>query len=204
MGRLTFIDGLRGVALILMVLNHTSRDWMDGAVMGWSRYYLVYGSLLFPAAIFLFLAGFSLPIGYHRRQVDEPLATRARRYLRRGIGIVGAGYLLNVLITLDDSHEGNGCFRVIRGSHRRGVLPGRAGEGRLGPLLTHPSAFDATAEIAEILPAGSAVFFSAHSVHVSEPNFSDEARRAIVLTYQPAGKRMFKVDQVRECGTASG
>jgi uncharacterized membrane protein len=114
MGRLTFIDGLRGVALILMVLNHTSRDWMDGPVMGWARYYLVYGSLILPAAIFLFLVGFSLPIGYHRRQVDEPLATRAQRYFRRGIGIVAGGYLLNVL------------------------LASELAEGKLLKLLTHP------------------------------------------------------------------
>ena len=113
MARLTFIDGLRGVALVLMVLNHTSRDWMDGPVMGWSRYHLVYGSLLFPAAMFLFLAGFSLPIGYHRRQIDEPLATRARRYLRRGIGIVAAGYLLNVLITPEQPLWNGGVLQTI-------------------------------------------------------------------------------------------
>src|ERR1051325_759227 len=101
MGRLTFLDGLRGLALIMMVVNHTSRDWMDGDVMGWGRYYLVYGSLLLPAPIFLFLVGFCLPIGYHRKPIDEPFAIRARRYLRRGIGIVGAGYLLNVLIAPD-------------------------------------------------------------------------------------------------------
>jgi len=110
--------------------------------------------------------------------------------------------LPNVLITLDDAHEGNGCFRVIRGSHTRGLLPGRAGEGRLGPLFTHLSAFDASAQVPAILPAGSAVFFSPHTVHGSEPNLSDQPRRAIVLTYQPAGKRMFKVDRVRECGSA--
>lgn len=108
--------------------------------------------------------------------------------------------LPNVLITLDDAHEGNGCFRVIRGSHKRGLLPGRTGEGRLGPLFTHPSAFDASAQVPAVLPAGSAVFFSPHTVHGSEPNRSDEPRRAIVLTYQPAGKRMFKQDRVRNCG----
>jgi ectoine hydroxylase-related dioxygenase (phytanoyl-CoA dioxygenase family) len=111
--------------------------------------------------------------------------------------------LPNVMITLDDAHEGNGCFRVIRGSHARGLLPGRAGEGRLGPLFTHPSAFDASAQVAAVLPAGSAVFFSPHIVHGSEPNLSDQPRRAIVLTYQPAGKRMFKLDRVRDCSTQS-
>ena len=89
---------------------------------------------------------------------------------------------------------------MIRGSHQRGILPGRQGEGRLGPLFTHPSAFDASAQVPAILPAGSAIFFSAHSVHGSEPNASDLPRRAIVLTYQPAGLRMFKLDRVRECG----
>jgi ectoine hydroxylase len=110
--------------------------------------------------------------------------------------------LPNVMLTLDDASEANGCFRVIRGSHTRGLLPGRTGEGRLGPLFTHPSAFDPRAQVPAIAPAGSAVFFSPHTVHGSEPNTSDAPRRALVLTYQPAGLRMFKVDRVRNCGSA--
>jgi hypothetical protein len=108
--------------------------------------------------------------------------------------------LPNVMVTLDDAHEGNGCFRVIRGSHAKGLLPGKAGEGRLGPLFTHPSAFDLTRQVPCIAPAGSAIFFSPHTVHGSEPNLSDAPRRALVLTYQPAGKPMFKLNRVRECG----
>jgi uncharacterized membrane protein len=93
--RLFFLDGLRGVALILMVLNHTSRDWMDGS-MGWGRQYLVYGSLLLPAPIFLFLVGFCLPISYQR--APETLRATIGKYVRRGLLIVGAGLLLNVVI----------------------------------------------------------------------------------------------------------
>jgi uncharacterized membrane protein len=96
-GRLHFLDGLRGVALVFMVVNHTSRDWMD-VVMGWPRYHLVYGSLILPASIFLFLVGFCLPISYFRRRQSEGLLADLRKYFRRGIGIVGAGYLLNVLM----------------------------------------------------------------------------------------------------------
>ena len=96
-GRLRFLDGLRGVALILMVINHTSRDWMDVG-MGWARYHLVYGSLILPAAIFLFVAGFCLPISYYRRRASEGFLTDVRKYFRRGIGIVGAGYVLNVIM----------------------------------------------------------------------------------------------------------
>jgi len=96
-GRLHFLDGLRGVALILMVVNHTSRDWMD-VLMGWPRYHLIYGSLLLPAAIFLFLVGFCLPISYHHRGHSEGFLGDFRRYFRRGIGIVAAGYLLNLIM----------------------------------------------------------------------------------------------------------
>ena len=52
------------------------------------------------------------------------------------------------------------------------------------------------------MPAGSLVFFSPHSVHGSKPNASDERRRALVLTYQPGGHRMFKVDAIRDAGRA--
>ena len=88
---------MRGVALILMVVNHTSRDWMD-VLMGWPRYHLVYGSLLLPAAIFLFLVGFCLPISYHHRGHSEEFLGDVRRYFRRGVGIVAAGYLLNLIM----------------------------------------------------------------------------------------------------------
>jgi uncharacterized membrane protein len=96
-GRLDFIDGMRGVALILMVVNHTSRDWMDVG-MGWARYHLVYGSLLHPAAMFLFLVGFCLPISFHRHRRAGSFGASLARYVRRGIGIVAAGYLLNLIM----------------------------------------------------------------------------------------------------------
>lgn len=96
-GRLHFIDGMRGVALILMVINHTSRDWMDVS-MGWARYHLVYGSLLLPAAMFLFLVGFCLPMSFHRHRREGSVAGDLARYGRRGIGIIAAGYLLNVIM----------------------------------------------------------------------------------------------------------
>ena len=88
---------MRGVALILMVVNHTSRDWID-VTMGWARYHLVYGSLLLPAAMFLFLVGFCLPMSYHRHRRDQGLAGDLAKYGRRGIGIIAAGYLLNVIM----------------------------------------------------------------------------------------------------------
>ncbi len=108
--------------------------------------------------------------------------------------------LPNVMITLDDASAHNGCFRVIRGSHRQGMLPGLEGEGVLGPLFTDPDHFDLSQQVLAEVPAGSLVFFSPHTVHGSEPNHSDALRRAMVLTYQPGGRRMFKVDAKREAG----
>jgi hypothetical protein len=108
--------------------------------------------------------------------------------------------LPNVMLALDDANETNGCLRVVRGSHRRGILPGLPGQGVLGPLFTDPAAFDASAQHPAVLPAGSLLFFSPHTVHGSEPNGSPDERRALVLTYQPAGHRLFKIDAVRDAG----
>lgn len=107
--------------------------------------------------------------------------------------------LPNVMVTLDDADAENGCFRLVPGSHRRGLLPGREGEGVLGPLFTRLDQFDERSAVAVEVPAGSLVFFSPHSVHGSQPNRSERPRRALVLTYQPAGLRMFKEDRVRDC-----
>ncbi len=98
----------------------------------------------------------------------------------------------NVLLALDDATEENGCLRVIRGSHRRGLLPGLTGEGVLGPLFTDPGAFDLGDQVPAVMPAGSLLFFGPHTVHGSEPNRSSKPRRALVLTYQPGGHPMFK------------
>jgi len=111
--------------------------------------------------------------------------------------------LPNAMITLDGAHEGNGCFRVIRGSHHHGLLPGLEGEGELGPLFTDPAHFDESEQVPLVVPAGSVIFFSPHTVHGSQPNESDELRRAFVVTYQPGGHRMFKVDAKRQAGAAS-
>ena len=89
---------------------------------------------------------------------------------------------------------------MVRGSHREGCLPGLYDEGTLGPLFTDPRSFDEGAQVPAVVKAGSLVFFSPHAVHGSQPNRSDQPRRAMVLTYQPADQRMFKVDATRNCG----
>lgn len=125
---------------------------------------------------------------YHQ---DSPYWTHACDHVDR---------LPNVMIALDDADEANGCFRVIRGSHTQGCLPGLHDETTLGPLFTDPDHYDATQEVAAAMPAGSLCFFSPHTVHGSPPNLSERPRRAMVVTYQPGGFKMFKVDAERAVG----
>jgi len=105
--------------------------------------------------------------------------------------------LPNVMVTFDDADRDNGCFRLVRGSHRDGFLPGLNDGTRLGPLFTDPSRFKADDQWLAELPAGSIVIFDAHAVHGSEPNLSNRARRAVIMTYQPADNPMFKAAGVR-------
>ena len=60
--------------------------------------------------------------------------------------------LPNVMLALDDASERNGCFRVVRGSHTRGCLPGLEGDGVLGPLFTDPRSFDAREVMSGCMP----------------------------------------------------
>ena len=76
--RLAFLDGLRGLALILMVVNHTARWWIE-ARMTVGRYALIYVTLTLAAPIFLFLVGFCLPLGRARDDATESFGALATR-----------------------------------------------------------------------------------------------------------------------------
>ena len=105
--------------------------------------------------------------------------------------------LPNAMLVLDDADADNGCFRVIRGSHTRGCLPGTADGSQLGGFYTDPSTFELADEVALEVPAGSLVFFHPHIVHGSLPNRSRRPRRALVLTYQPADQPTLKSRTLR-------
>ncbi len=105
--------------------------------------------------------------------------------------------LPNVYVALDDATEANGCLCVIAGSHVEGCLPGTADGSQLGGFFTHPGSIDESRQVPLVVPAGSLAFFDPHTIHGSAPNASDRPRRAVVLTYQPAGHPMLKLKQVR-------
>ena len=52
--------------------------------------------------------------------------------------------LPNVYLSLDNADENNGCFRVIRASHKEGCLPGTSNGTQLGGFYTDPNYFNET------------------------------------------------------------
>jgi uncharacterized membrane protein len=111
--RLAFLDGLRGFALLFMVLNHTARAWIDGK-MTWHRYTLIYVTLTMAAPTFLFLVGFCLPLSLRDRADEhERLGALARRLAPRGIQIFLAGLLLNVIVFRDQPILSGGVLQTI-------------------------------------------------------------------------------------------
>ena len=105
--------------------------------------------------------------------------------------------LPNVMLALDSQSEKNGCFRVIRGSHRGGMLPGTQDGTKLGGFYTSASKFSEQQQVALQVAAGTLIFFSPHSVHGSLENTSSAPRRALIFTYQPGTFPMLKNAKVR-------
>lgn len=97
--RVVFLDGLRGLAIILMVVNHTARWWMDRS-MGWPRSHLVYLTVPLAAPLFPFLAGFSLPLAFlaATRDRGESFTMVAWRNVRRAVRLILGGWLLTLLV----------------------------------------------------------------------------------------------------------
>ena len=106
--------------------------------------------------------------------------------------------LPNVMLLLDDQSVHNGCFRLIPRSHRQGMLPGTDDGTQLGGFYTDPGYFNEDNAFLCELPAGSLVFFSPHVVHGSFPNTSNQPRRALIYTYQPAAQPNLKRGTVRK------
>jgi hypothetical protein len=100
----------------------------------------------------------------------------------------GAGQIATAIVFLDDATRANGCLEVLPGSHTSGVRPQRKVEG-FGSLEMELDGFDESQLVALEVGAGSMVFFGSLLVHRSLPNLSDQDRRVLLYSYQPAGRR---------------
>jgi ectoine hydroxylase len=92
------------------------------------------------------------------------------------------------IVYLDDSSEENGCTWVVPGSHRSGKWRTRHDADEFGNNEIDQGAYPDAVPIPVELPAGSTVSFGAFLVHMSTPNTSDKDRRALLYSYQPAGR----------------
>jgi len=112
--RAPFLDGLRGLAIVLMVVNHTARWWTDRSI-GWERYHLIYLTTPLAAPLFLFLAGFCLPLSYLGSRVDrgESFRAIAVRYVGRGVRLVLGGWLLTLLVFPEEPLFGGEALQCI-------------------------------------------------------------------------------------------
>ena len=97
-----------------------------------------------------------------------------------------AAEVVTAIVFLDDADAGNGAVRVVPGSHRDG--PVRRDPNDRSRFLSDPDAIDAGREVAVAVAAGSVLWFGAHLVHRSSANTSDRQRRALLPSWQPAGR----------------
>lgn len=90
------------------------------------------------------------------------------------------------ILFLDDALAENGAICVLPGSHRRGPAPRDPKDPTA--FLADPARIDASQEVLVEAPAGSLLFFPSLLLHRSSPNTSGRQRRAILLSFQPAGR----------------
>ena len=100
----------------------------------------------------------------------------------------GAGDIATAIVFVDDATRANGCLEVLPGSHARGEWPRQQVEG-FGAMEMELAGFDESQLVPVEVPAGSLVLFGAFLVHRSLPNQSPHDRRALLYSYQPAGRR---------------
>jgi phytanoyl-CoA hydroxylase len=91
------------------------------------------------------------------------------------------------MLFLDDATLGNGTLQVVPGSHRDGMWPTRRDGDPFGNLEIDPSVTEGRPTVPIEVDAGAIVFFGPFLVHTSAPNRSDDERRSLLYSYQPAG-----------------
>jgi phytanoyl-CoA hydroxylase len=106
--------------------------------------------------------------------------------------------LITAWVALDDSTKENGCVRFFAGSHKRGMLPHSPSNvpGNSLGLDDHP-AVNTLPEHAVEVKRGSVVLHHSLTVHYSEPNLSDRARRGLVYVYMSPNVRLTDPERMK-------
>jgi ectoine hydroxylase-related dioxygenase (phytanoyl-CoA dioxygenase family) len=112
-----------------------------------------------------------------------------------GVAEDAAG-VATAMLFLDDATRANGCLEVVPGSHTSGRWATRADGDSFAANEIDAAQYPDVAPLPLEVPAGSVVFFGAMLVHRSAPNTSTDERRALLFSYQPAG-RTTQLDALR-------
>jgi Phytanoyl-CoA dioxygenase (PhyH) len=99
-----------------------------------------------------------------------------------------ASRIATAMLFLDDASPVNGCLEVLPGSHRRGRWPTRTDGDPFKQHEMDPAACEGFAMQPVEARAGDVLFFGPFLVHQSAPNRSERQRRALLYSYQPAGR----------------
>lgn len=94
--------------------------------------------------------------------------------------------IATAILFLDDADGANGGIRLLPGSHRLG--PAARDPAEPTGFLLDPGRLDVRHERLIEARAGSLLIFPALMVHRSSPNASGRQRRAMLLSFQPAGR----------------
>ena len=94
------------------------------------------------------------------------------------------------ILFLDDADAGNGALRVLPRSHHDGPAPRDPDDPTKS--LADPARIDASKEVVVEAHAGDVLLFGALLLHRSSANTSDRPRRALLPSYQPAGRVHWK------------
>ena len=97
-----------------------------------------------------------------------------------------AAEVVTVFLFLDDADAGNGALWLLPGSQRGG--PAARDPRDPSRSLADPTKLDTRDERVVEAPAGSLLFFGSLLVHRSLPNGSERERRALLMSFQPAGR----------------
>jgi len=108
-----------------------------------------------------------------------------------------AAQVATAIVFLDDATCDNGAVRVIAGSHSAG--PAVRDRNEPTEFLADAARLDLEREVTVEVPAGSMLMFGAFLVHRSSPNRTTGHRRALLPSFQPAGRpRLHDVPYRRE------
>ena len=112
--RILFIDRLRGLALVLMILNHSALYLLEASLDPY-RHILVYLTVSLSAPLFLFMVGFSLAISHMKNtaMTIRPYHVDLQKHFDRGVLLILLGFMLNIVLSPHKPFYAGGILQTI-------------------------------------------------------------------------------------------